>query len=86
MYVKEIKYQICKRIVEKEISVEKASLECGASIGTIKKWVNLYEKDPDNAFKKKDIEGGVRIFLETVSESRDINGSPPLGILIILTS
>lgn len=24
-----------------------------------KKWVNLYEKDPDNAFKKKDIEGGV---------------------------
>lgn len=59
MYAKEIKYQICKRIVEKEISVEKASLECGASIGTIKKWVNLYEKDPDNAFKKKDIEGGV---------------------------
>ena len=59
VYAKEIKYQICKRIVEKEISVEKASLECGASIGTIKKWVNLYEKDPDNAFKKKDIEGGV---------------------------
>lgn len=58
VYAKEIKYQICKRIVEKEISVEKASLECGASIGTIKKWVNLYEKDPDNAFKKKDIEGG----------------------------
>ena len=48
VYAKEIKYQICKRIVEKEISVEKASLECGASIGTIKKWVNLYEKDPDS--------------------------------------
>ena len=59
MYAKEIKYQICKKIVEKNFSVEKASLECGASIGTIKKWVNLYEKDPDNAFKKKDIEGGV---------------------------
>lgn len=28
VYAKEIKYQICKRIVEKEISVEKASLEC----------------------------------------------------------
>ena len=53
VYAKEIKYQICKRIVEKNFSVEKASLECGASIRTIKKWVNLYEKDPDNAFKKK---------------------------------
>lgn len=59
VYAKETKYQICKRIVEEEISVEEASLECGASTGTIKKWVSLYEKDPDNAFKKKDIEGGV---------------------------
>lgn len=59
VYAKETKYQICKRIVEEEISVEEASLECGASTGTIKKWVSLYEKDPDNTFKKKDIEGGV---------------------------
>lgn len=36
VYAKEIKYQICKKIVEKNFSVEKASLECGASIGTIK--------------------------------------------------
>jgi len=58
-YAKEIKYQLCKRIVDEQISVEEASLECGASIATIKKWVHLYKENPDIAFKKKDISGGV---------------------------
>lgn len=58
-YAKEIKYQLCKRIVDEQISVEEASLECGASIATIKKWVHLYKENPDIAFKKKDIQGGV---------------------------
>lgn len=59
IYAKEIKYQICKRIVEEEIKVEKASVECGASVATIKKWLKAYKNDPINAFKKKDIQGGV---------------------------
>lgn len=58
-YAKEIKYQICKRLVEEEITVEEAMKECKASKSTIKKWVKSYREDPINAFKKKDIEGGV---------------------------
>lgn len=46
VYAKEIKYQICKRIVEEEISVEEASLECGASTGTIKKMGELVRERP----------------------------------------
>lgn len=59
VYAKELKYQLCKRIVDEQISVEEASLECGASIATIKKWVNIYKENPNIAFKKKDIQGGV---------------------------
>ena len=73
VYAKETKYQICKRIVEEEISVEEASLECGASTGTIKKWVSLYEKDPDYAFNKKDLEGGVE---------KELQGT--LGLIIVV--
>lgn len=58
-YARELKYQICKRIYDEEITVEEAAVECGATIATIKKWIKLYATDPINAFKKKDIEGGV---------------------------
>ena len=58
-YARELKYQLCKRIVDETITVEEASTECGATVVTIKKWVKLYTEDPINAFKKKDIEGGV---------------------------
>lgn len=58
-YARELKYQICKRIHDEEITLEEATVECGAAIATIKKWIKLYTTDPINAFKKKDIEGGV---------------------------
>lgn len=58
-YARELKYQLCKRIVDETITVEEASTECGATVATIKKWVKFYTEDPINAFKKKDIEGGV---------------------------
>lgn len=59
IYTRENKQQICQRIAKAEITVKQASAECGASIATIKKWMKLFEIDPINAFKKKDIEGGV---------------------------
>lgn len=34
-YAKEMKYQICKRLVEEEITIEKAMITCGASKSTI---------------------------------------------------
>lgn len=48
-YERELKFQICKRIFDGEITVEEASVECGATIATIKKWVKLYTIDPISA-------------------------------------
>lgn len=59
VYARELKSEICKRVSDGNITIEEASAECGATIATIKKWVKLYRKDPINAFKKKDIEGGM---------------------------
>lgn len=57
-YTKELKNSVCKKIVEGEIDIKDAVLECGASKATVKKWLDAYSQDPDNAFKKKDIVGG----------------------------
>lgn len=58
-YTRELKLKICKRVCDKDITIEEASSECGATIPTVKKWVKLYNEDPVKAFRKKDIEGGV---------------------------
>lgn len=58
-YTRDEKKELCVNIIEGKTTANEVAAQLGASLATVKRWIEKYRNDPQG-FKKKDIVGGIK--------------------------